>query len=322
VVHKHYLAYFFVQLSLFYILTSILGHFFRQWRKTKNLAIVDNADAKASLIETEDASHENFKATKSMTDFLNDSSFYNYTFISLITPVKEPLGLTKLQNDYFYKCSMVFFIQFSMSIVLIKYELFDDDAGTVEIPTIQNMFLRLFTAYLFHMMSYTDIDGAFRRLKFLRHNAHKFDSETIWCAFMSTQYQFIVTIICESTSLLYITRQKRLIDIVLNYLSFRGIVILDDLFAASQRKFKIRDDIGNAENSEIFKEALQFDKEHSKTENKNTIMNPTHNGSALDYIVNAYIIISYNIERVFYKAFYFYALPYLVVFLSYYLTLA
>lgn len=112
--------------------------------------------------------------------------------------------------------------------------------------------MRLFTAYLFHMMNYTDLDNAYRRLKFLRYNPDKFDSGIYWCAFMNTQFQLIVTLICECTSILYIVRQKRLIDIVVNYLSFRGITLLDDLFAASQRKFKIRTDLADSANSELF----------------------------------------------------------------------
>ena len=205
--HKHYLAYYFIKLTLFYLLTAVLGHFFRQWRKgifKKKVLFT----AETQLLSGRGDENLEFATSKDMTAWLGDSSFYSYTFISLLHPVQQELDLAKLKNDYFYKCSMVFFIQFCMTLVLVKFELFDssDETGLVQKPTIESMYMRLFTAYLFHMMNYTDLDGAYRRLKFLRYNPDKFDADCYWCAFMSTQYQFIVTFICESTALLYIVR--------------------------------------------------------------------------------------------------------------------
>jgi len=194
-------------------------------------------------------------------------------------------------------------------------------SGTVAKPSLDALFLRLFTAYLFHMMNYVDIDAAYRRLKFLRFNADKFDDTTLWCAFMTTQYQFIIGVICEGAAYFYICKQSTLINIIMNYLSFKGITILDDMFATSQRKLLIRDAMANPKYAEIFEQAFTFDKESKKRDEgkSNTIANPHHTDSKLDWLVNMFIIVVFTIQKVFYKAIYFYALPYAVVFLTYYL---
>lgn len=329
IVHKHYLAYNFTKLSFAYLLTTVLGHLFRQWRRSayeKKVEVqavgpgdMETKDASINLVEDRDDDAERFPQTKCMKEWAGDSSFYNYAFLAMITEVKDKCGVGPLAEDYFYKASMVFFIQFSMVLVLVQFEA-STASGNVAQPSLQAMFLKLFTAYLFHMMNYTDLDSAYRRFKFLRYNAKKFDPETLWCAFMTTQYQFWVAVVCEIGSIFYITKQATYINIIVNYLSFKGITILDDMFAASQRRLKIRDALGDEKYADVFDEALTFERQ-PKDGSANTIANPHHKDSFLDKLVNAFMIFVFTIERLFYKSIYFYVLPYFVVFLTYYLLI-
>ena len=88
---------------------------------------------------------------------------------------------------------MVFLIQFLMTAVLWWYEFgsdgtkgHDSKLRSFDTVTITGMFLKLFTVYLFHLITYTDVDGAYRRLKFLRYNPDKFPANLYWSAFILT----------------------------------------------------------------------------------------------------------------------------------------
>jgi len=74
-VHKHYLSYNFIKLSFIYILTNVLGHLFREWRKgvaLDNLVHqgLENKSVTVGLMgdETERCKYD-FPATKNLAEW-------------------------------------------------------------------------------------------------------------------------------------------------------------------------------------------------------------------------------------------------------------
>jgi hypothetical protein len=55
-------------------------------------------------------------------------------------------------------------------------------------PTVNHMVLRVLTCYLFHLTVYDDVVSSYRRLKYLRYNADKFQRNHIILAFIVCQY--------------------------------------------------------------------------------------------------------------------------------------
>jgi hypothetical protein len=213
---------------------------------------------------------------------------------------------------------MVFTIQILIIVVILRSVFNDSDGLKFEKPTTENMILRLLTCYLFHLGN-GDVADGYRKLKFLRYNAERFDVNHIVPAFWCSQFQFLSAFLAEGANLVFIIRQAELTDIIINYLVFAGISEIDNIFTNAQRYMLVKTElVDNPQEgeSEYVEEQLAFTKERVKTEDseKSTFMEPIpfKKRGALRLI-----IVIHEIERVIYKSLYFYLFPYLVVVLSY-----
>ena len=171
---------------------------------------------------------------------------------------------------------------------------------------------------MFHLANYTDVADAFRRLKFLKNNATVFDEGYILPALVVTQFQFWASFLSEASNLVFMTRQAALTDIIMNYLAFAGISEIDNIYANAMRYMKVKheliDDVKPGE-QEYLDNCLKYKKEKTKDEaDRSTFADPKPSSKSGLMKV---IIVVYQIERVLYKAIYFYLFPYVVVFLSY-----
>ena len=107
------------------------------------------------------------------------------------------------------------------------------------------MALRLLCCFLFHLSNYTDVSDSYRRLKFLVNNPDKFDQKHYLPAFLITQYQFSAGILVETINLIFLTRQATLIDLIMNYVAFEGVSLIDNLYTESVRNLKVAELIPN-----------------------------------------------------------------------------
>ena len=89
----------------------------------------------------------------------------------------NPEGLSLDNNDLFFKCSMIFFIQVLILTFVVSSAFSGDDGLEFVKPTFKNMVLRVCTAYLFHLGNYNEIYDSYKKYKFIRYNAYKFGKE-------------------------------------------------------------------------------------------------------------------------------------------------
>ena len=75
-----------------------------------------------------------------------------------------------------------------MSILVLIAALDSEDGNEYIEPTVTQMALRVLTCYLFHLTVYDDVVTSYRRLKYLRYNADKFQKNHIMLAFIVCQY--------------------------------------------------------------------------------------------------------------------------------------
>ena len=149
--------------------------------------------------------------------------------------------LTFKAEDYYYKCSMVFFIQF-LIVTFIGYSaLTPNKAGEPNDglcwvkPDGYKIILRVLCAYLFHVQNYDDVCDAFRRLKFIKNNPHMIENKYLGIAFTISMYQFWATFLCEIVNIMFLTRQDKLTDIIMNYVAFASVSQLDNVYCSSVR---------------------------------------------------------------------------------------
>lgn len=104
-----------------------------------------------------------------------DNSIYCLTFFCMIDEIRVNFNLTKNLEDYFFKSTMVFFIQILLTIFILYSAFTDADNLEYERPTFNQMTLRLLCCYLFHLANYRDVSDAFKRLKYLRRFPERFN---------------------------------------------------------------------------------------------------------------------------------------------------
>ena len=93
----------------------------------------------------------------------------------MISEINVHYELGPYLNDYFFKCTMVFFIQMTIILLIGLAAYHGTDGSYYEHPYPTNMALRLLCCYLFHLSNYADVADSYRRLKFLVNNPNKFE---------------------------------------------------------------------------------------------------------------------------------------------------
>ena len=214
----------------------------------------------------------------------------------------------------------IFGIQMLIVLFIVSAAFSNTDGLYYVKPTIDNMIMRLTACYLFHLGNYPDIADAFRRLKYLRNNADKFEKKNILPAFLVTQFQFWASLLSETSNLVFLCRQAALTDIIMNYLAFAGVSEIDNIFTGALRYMVVKDElVDNVQEGEqdIIDEILTYKKEHQKIKDGETVSTFAAPIPAEKPHLMRFIILVFEIERLLYKALYFYLFPYIVFFLSY-----
>ena len=93
--------------------------------------------------------------------------------------------------------------------------------------------MQMLTAYLFHASALNDVKGGYVKLKYLYRNIAKFEDCSIFSAFIVCLQQFSIAIVCEVMNLIFLCKQTTFVDLVLNYVAFAGILMIDDEILAS-----------------------------------------------------------------------------------------
>ena len=86
----------------------------------------------------------------------------------MIEKVRLDFHMTNLLEDYFFKATMIFFIQMVLTIFIFYSAMTGADNLDFEMPSFNQMTMRLISCYLFHLVNYRDVSDAYKRLKFLR----------------------------------------------------------------------------------------------------------------------------------------------------------
>lgn len=96
-----------------------------------------------------------------------ENSIYSLTFVSMMREIKAEFKLDAHLEDYFFKATMVFFIQILIIFLILASVPGDEDGNEFTQPTTTNIVLRLLCCYLFHLSNYGDVSDSYKRLKFL-----------------------------------------------------------------------------------------------------------------------------------------------------------
>ena len=88
---------------------------------------------------------------KPMKELEVDDSIYCLTFICMINEIRETGEFDYLIDDYFFKCTFLYFSQ-----LLIIYFIYQSSfkSDTFVEPTFDNMIIRILCCNLFHISSY------------------------------------------------------------------------------------------------------------------------------------------------------------------------
>ena len=167
--------------------------------------------------------------------------------------------------------------------------------------------------YLYHLSVKDDLAQAFRRLKFLAQNPQKFTKNQLFTAFMVTQFQILGAILNESVTILFMTRQSDLIDLVMNFVAFEAIINVDNLCRTSSgnQAFLRISKVGKITYARDSAKGKSGDYEN---ERPNTFSDPQIEDGVCLW---KFISVVQRIQRTLYKGIYFYMFPYFVVPLSY-----
>lgn len=196
-----------------------------------------------------------FRQKNKVLPIINDDSFYSMCFAACIKKLGVRYYFNLKVEDYYYKCSMIFFIQI-LIIGFISYSAFrnEKDAkgndtgkgmdGLCWIkPDFYKMILRLLCAYLFHLQNYGDVADSFKRLKFVRKNPQLIEPKYIGIAFAISMYQFLSSFLCEAVNIFFLCRQDKLTDIIMNYVAFASVSEFDNIYFSAVRQNLARDTI-------------------------------------------------------------------------------
>lgn len=151
-----------------------------------------------------------------------DNSIYCLTFVCMIDSMRLDWGFTKYLEDYFFKASMIYFIQMVLISFMLRAALMGYDGLDYVKPTFNQLSIRLLCCYLFHFSNYREVSDSWKRLKFLRRFPERFGTYVI-SAFFTTIYQFTSGIGVEIVNIVYLCRQKNLVSVMICYIAFAGI---------------------------------------------------------------------------------------------------
>lgn len=135
---------------------------------------------------------------------------------------------------------------------------------------------------------------------------------------MLTFYQYSASLSIEFVNVIFMTRQKNLIQILMNFVAFSGVSRLDNLYVEATNKLKAVKLLLKAkgEDKETIKKALAFQKEAILE------VDPPRFWGTITYPKPTFVrivIIWYELSRFVYKCLYFYLFPYMVVPVSYWM---
>ena len=139
-----------------------------------------------------------------------DNSLYCITFTCMIESVRLDWGLTKHIEDYFYKSSMIFFIQIVLISFMLRAAMLDFDGLDYVQPSFNQLAIRLLCSYLMHFSNYREVSDSYKRLKFLRRFPERF-GDYVQSAFLITLYQIISGFGVEVVNIVFLCRQKQLV---------------------------------------------------------------------------------------------------------------
>jgi surface polysaccharide O-acyltransferase-like enzyme len=92
----------------------------------------------------------------------------------MISGATVKYDLSEHIEDYFFKATMIFFIQMLIITFIAIAALTNTDGLEYVQPNTRSLSLRLLCCYLFHLSNYGDVADSFRRLKYLKENPDKF----------------------------------------------------------------------------------------------------------------------------------------------------
>lgn len=141
----------------------------------------------------------------------------------MLDSVRLQWDMTKYLDDYFFKASMIYFIQMLLIGFIFRQGLNDEDGLYFVKPTFNQMTLRLLCCYMFHFGNYREVSDSFKRLKFLRRFPERFDRQYIQAAFLLTFYQFTASLMIELAHMVFLCRQRNLVQVMVNYVAFAGV---------------------------------------------------------------------------------------------------
>lgn len=138
----------------------------------------------------------------------------------------------------------------------------DEDGLYFVKPTFNQMVLRLLCSYMFHFGNYRGASDSFKRLKFLRRFPDRFDKQYVAAAFLLTFYQFTASLTIELAHMVFLCRQKNLVQVMVNYVAFAGVAQLDNLYVEATSKMKAAKVVleSTGAQRERLMEALRFEK--------------------------------------------------------------
>jgi len=76
---------------------------------------------------------------------------------------------------------------------------------------------------MFHFGNYREVSDSFKRLKFLRRFPDRFDPQYVAAAFLLTFYQFTASLTIELAHMVFLCRQRNLVQVMVNYVAFAGV---------------------------------------------------------------------------------------------------
>ena len=153
--------------------------------------------------------------------------------------------------DYFYKCTMIYCIQIILIAFILHAAFNDEDSLRFAQPTLKNMVVRLLMAYMLHLGNYKEVSESYKKLKFLRTFPERFSEDFIMPAAMVTFYHFSASIFIEFANIVFLTRQRTLVEMMMTYVAFLGVSHLDELYVEATHKMKSAKLILDAKGEEL-----------------------------------------------------------------------
>lgn len=174
-------------------------------------------------------------ATSAQMDHSEEDKFlaltpdiFSASFLSFLTDASQippqPLQDPMQQSILYQKVQMTFALQLGICFLIIQSS-FDN---VFQKPDPLFLVMQVLTAYLFHASALMDVKSGYIKLKYLYRNMNKFEDSSILSAYTVCFQQFFIAILCEYMNLIFLCKQTTFVDLVLNYVAFAGILMIDD----------------------------------------------------------------------------------------------